>query len=67
MEVTQGNSLCSYLKQAKMSFLFSLFYKIREQEGETGSAWGRTVIAVGGGGSGERVKEDKYGANTVYT
>jgi hypothetical protein len=30
MEMSQENSLCSYLKQTKMSF-FS-FYKIREQE-----------------------------------
>jgi hypothetical protein len=36
MEVPQGNYLCSYLKQAKMS-LFS-FYKIGEQEDGTGSA-----------------------------
>jgi hypothetical protein len=33
IEVPQGNSLCSYLKQAKMSFLFSPFCKIGEQEG----------------------------------
>jgi hypothetical protein len=40
MEISQGNSLCSYiyLKQAKMSYfslyLFSFFfYKIREQDG----------------------------------
>jgi hypothetical protein len=38
-EVPQGNSLCIYLKQVKMSF-FSL-YKIREQEGRTGSTSGR--------------------------
>jgi hypothetical protein len=38
MEVPHGNSLCSYLKQAKMSFLFLFFCKIGEQEGETGSA-----------------------------
>jgi hypothetical protein len=33
MEMSQGNSLCSYLKQAKMCFLFLsfFFYKIREQ------------------------------------
>jgi hypothetical protein len=38
MELSQGNSLCSNLKQAKMSF-FS-FYKIRAQEGRTGPACG---------------------------
>jgi hypothetical protein len=44
IETTQRNSLCSYvyLKLAKIScfsfYLFSLlFYKIREQEGRTGS------------------------------
>jgi hypothetical protein len=31
MEMPQGNSLCSYVKQAKMSFFF--FYKSEEQEG----------------------------------
>jgi hypothetical protein len=42
MEVLQGNSLCSYLKQAKMSFFSSFFflYKIGEQEIRTGPAWG---------------------------
>jgi hypothetical protein len=46
MEMSQGNSLCSYmyLKQTKLScFSFHLFffflYKIREQEGRTGGAW----------------------------
>jgi hypothetical protein len=38
MEVPQENSLCSYLKQAKMSLFF--FYEIEEQEGRTGPAWG---------------------------
>jgi uncharacterized membrane protein len=44
MEMSQGNSLCSYcyLKQAKISFiLFSFFfYKIGEQEGRTSAAGG---------------------------
>jgi hypothetical protein len=40
MEVLQGNSLCSYLKQAIMSFIFPLFCKIGEQEGGTDPAWG---------------------------
>jgi hypothetical protein len=38
MEVPQGNSLCSYLKQAKMSFFFPFFCKIGEQEGRMGPA-----------------------------
>jgi hypothetical protein len=50
MEITQGNSLCSYLKQAKMSFFSFFFYKIREEEGGTGTgpAGGGRVIPVGG-------------------
>jgi hypothetical protein len=35
MEMSQGNSLCRYLKQPKISF-FKKFYKIEEQEGVTG-------------------------------
>jgi hypothetical protein len=38
MEMSQGNSLCSYFKQTKIVIFF--FYKIREQEGETGPVWG---------------------------
>jgi hypothetical protein len=41
MEMSQGNSLCSYLKQTKMSF-----FKNREQEGKTGPVWG--LVPVGG-------------------
>jgi hypothetical protein len=42
MKVPQGNSLCSYLKQPKMSFLLLLvfLYIIRKQEGTTDLAWG---------------------------
>jgi hypothetical protein len=47
MEVSQGNSLCSYLKQANMLFFF--FYKIRDQEGRTGLIW-----VVGTSGRGRR-------------
>jgi hypothetical protein len=67
MEVPQGNSLYSYLKQPKMSFFF--FYKIREQEDETGPAWGERCCWYWckGRGSGERVQEGEYGATTVYT
>jgi hypothetical protein len=32
IEMSQGNCLCSYLKQTKMSFFF--FYKTREQKGQ---------------------------------
>jgi hypothetical protein len=50
MEISLGNSLCSYLyiKLAEVlcfsSYLLCLFfYKIREQEGRTGSARGSVV------------------------
>jgi hypothetical protein len=36
MEVLQGKCLRSDLKQAKTSFLFPFFCKIREQEGRAG-------------------------------
>jgi hypothetical protein len=40
MEVSQGNSLYSYFKETKMSFLFFFFSKIREQENATGPGVG---------------------------
>jgi hypothetical protein len=47
MELSQRNSLYSYLKQTKMSFFF--FDKIREQKGGTGwYQWeGEDVGSVG--------------------
>jgi hypothetical protein len=65
MEVPQGNSLYSYLKQPKMSF-FSSSFLVQNQ-----STGGGTDLAVGGlvqweEGGGEMVKEGDYGANTVY-
>jgi hypothetical protein len=45
MEMSQGNSLCSYIKQTKKSLFF--FYKFGEQEGGTGSGTG--LVPVGGG------------------
>jgi hypothetical protein len=36
LESATGNSLCSYLKEAKMPFFYFCFYKIREQESGTG-------------------------------
>jgi hypothetical protein len=38
MEMSQGNSLCSYLKKTEMSLFF--LYKIGEQEGRTVPVWG---------------------------
>jgi hypothetical protein len=53
MEMSQGNSLCSYLKQAKMSSFFSLFYKIEGLVGRTGPAWG----GLGEGGTSRKGEE----------
>jgi hypothetical protein len=57
METTQGISLCShlYLKLAKMLcfsyyILYIFFYKIGEQEGDTGSACGGGKVAGKGVG-----------------
>jgi hypothetical protein len=48
MEISQGNSLCSYLylKLEKMS-CFSFLQKIREQEGRTCPAQGGGLTSVG--------------------
>jgi hypothetical protein len=45
-EISQGNSLCSYLRKLKccsICFIFSsfVFYKIRKQESRTGPSRGR--------------------------
>jgi hypothetical protein len=57
MEISQQNSLYSYLEQTKMS----LFYKNKVQEGKTGPVW--ELVPVGGG----RYKEGEYGGNIMYT
>jgi hypothetical protein len=63
MEMSQGYSLCSILNKNVIFF----FYKIREQEGKIGSAWGKGDGTSGRqGGGGERVCEGEYNANTVY-
>jgi hypothetical protein len=63
MEMSQGNSMCNYLRQTNMSLIF--FYKIRGQEGGTDPVWG-VGISGDGKGYGESVWEGEYGANTVY-
>jgi hypothetical protein len=60
MIMSQGNSLCSYLKQR---CLFLFFYKIEEQEGGTGPAWG----GVGTSGRGEEVGKRCRRVNMVKT
>jgi hypothetical protein len=61
MEATLGISLYSYLylklaKTLRLSYycLCSLFNKIGEQEGRTGSAW-----KWGGGSTNDKIKEEK--------
>jgi hypothetical protein len=61
MEISQLNTLYSYLKQTKMS----LSYKNREQEGKTGPVWG--VGMSRGGRYKERVWEGEYGRNIMYS
>jgi hypothetical protein len=56
MEMSQGHSLCSSLKQIKMLFFF--IYKIGEQDGGTGLAWG---VRVGTSRMEEEVGKDKGG------
>jgi hypothetical protein len=61
IEMPQGNSLCSYLKQAKMSFI-SFFCIIGEQEGGTGSSWG---VGANTSGRGEEVGKGCERVNMV--
>jgi hypothetical protein len=49
-----------------MSCFSFFFYKIREQEGRTGPAWGE-VAPVGGRRWQGKGYEGQYDANTVYT
>jgi hypothetical protein len=63
MEMSQGNSLCGYLKQTKTPFFCCFFYKIREQESETGPA----CLDGGRGGTNRRGKEVEKGCGRVNT
>jgi hypothetical protein len=64
MEVSQGNSLCRYLKQTEVSFFFLL--QNRRTGGQKRSClrgsyqWKEERCR-------EKVQEGKYSANTVYT
>jgi hypothetical protein len=52
MKMSQGNSLCDYLMQTKMSFFFHLQ---NHKTGRIGPVWvGGTLVPMEGGG-GERV------------
>jgi hypothetical protein len=61
LEMSQGNSLCSYLKQTKMPFFFP-FTKSENRRAEQVLSVGR-----GRGGIGEGDWEGEYSTNTVYT
>jgi hypothetical protein len=54
MEISQGNSLCSYFKQAKMSF-FSSSTKLENRRAEKVLVVGYGTKGMGGGGGRERV------------
>jgi hypothetical protein len=61
MEMSQGNSLCSY--PCHFSFFF---YKIRAQEGGTGPSLGGSVPMAGEGGE-KGCNKGELSAKTVYT
>jgi hypothetical protein len=63
IEMSQGKSLCSYLKQTKMSFFSFTKSENRKAEQILG---GGGLLPVGGGKGGEMVKENEYGTNIVY-
>jgi hypothetical protein len=65
MEISQGNSLCNYLNQAKMSF-FS-FTKSENRKVEQLLPLGGRWYQWEGGGQEERAWEGEYGTNSVYT
>jgi hypothetical protein len=66
MEVPQGNFLCRYLKQAKLSFLSSFFLiQNWRTEGKNKSFLGSWYQWEGEGG-GERVKEGEYGVSNNF-
>jgi hypothetical protein len=65
MEMSQSNTLYSYLKHTKMSFFFS---KNRKQEGNAGPVRGLVPVwGWRGGGYKERVEEDEYAGNIMYS
>jgi hypothetical protein len=55
MEVSQGNSLCSYLKQEKMSFFSCIFYTKLENWRENKSCLGDLITSGRSREDGERV------------
>jgi hypothetical protein len=66
MEMLQGNSLCSYLKQTKMSFFFLSFTKSEIRRSEQVLPGGGNWYQWEGERGGEMVQDGKYSENTVY-
>jgi hypothetical protein len=60
METSQGNSLCSYLKQTKMSFFFLL--QNRRIGGQNQSCLGTGLVPLG---RGEEVRKGHRRVSTV--
>jgi hypothetical protein len=58
----QGNSLCSYLKQAKMSLFSFSFFLIQNQRTEEQN---RSCLGAGIGGKGEEVGKGYRRVNMV--
>jgi hypothetical protein len=54
VEVSQGNSLCGYLKQPKMSYFFS-FSKLENWKADWVLPEGGGLVSMGRGAGGERV------------
>jgi hypothetical protein len=63
MEMSQGKSLCSHLKQAKKT----LFCFTKSENKKAERVLPGALVPVGWGGGRERVWEGEYSANTVYT
>jgi hypothetical protein len=65
MEMSQGSSMYSLLKQTKLPFFFFI-YEIREQKGEIGPAWLGWYQCQGRVGE-KREWKGEYSANIGYT
>jgi hypothetical protein len=63
MEMSQGNSLCSYHKETKMS----LFSFINLGNRRVDQVLSGNMVPVGGGRRWEKDVQGEYGANTVHT
>jgi hypothetical protein len=66
MEMSQGNSLYSYINKEKCYFSFFFIYKYERTGGQNRSCLGGWYQWEGEGCR-ERVCEGEYVANTVYT